>query len=92
MKDGSRVVFTDRRTYNPTDRIELREHRYITIRPDDEESDTTFQTQRYYCDGNEIAEILAMHDLEVRHVWGGYDGRHFLQAQTNLFVIADYRS
>jgi SAM-dependent methyltransferase len=89
LQDGSRIIFTDRRTYNPTDRTELREHLFITIQPDEEETRTEFQTQRYYCDGIEIAEILRMHELEVRHVWGGYDGRHYLEAETNLFVIAD---
>jgi SAM-dependent methyltransferase len=89
LKDGGRVVFADRRTYNPTDRIELREHLFVTTQPDDEEAETAFETQRYYCDGAEIADVLAMHGLEVRHVWGGYDGRHFLEADTNLFVIAD---
>lgn len=88
LGNDSRVIFVDRRTYNPTDRIELREHKIITIRAD-EESEIRFETQRYYCDADEISRLLRGSGLRARSVWGGYDRRDFHEAERNLFVIAE---
>jgi SAM-dependent methyltransferase len=89
IEDGSRIVFVDRRTYNPSTRIEMREHKYIATEPEGEDSEYTFTTQRYYCDGLEITQCLVDQGFNIRACWGGYDKRHFREAESNIFVIAD---
>lgn len=88
LDDGTSIVFVDRRTYNPGTRIELREHRHITISPDGEESERRFSTQRCFCDAREMAAKLDEFGFEVRQCWGGYDKSHLLDAERNFLVIA----